>query len=125
LKVKFKYRPGIWREIECKLSNTLADLNKAIQIALDWDDDHLYSFFIKDKEYVREPEEYDDLDANKCALEMLKLRRKQKFKYVFDYGDEWKFDIEVIDFGTVKDEKYPKLLESKGKAPEQYSEDAE
>ena len=45
--------------------------------------------------------------------------------FVFDYGDEWCFEIEVRSLGEqVKGTRYPRLLTTKGASPEQYqSED--
>lgn len=41
--------------------------------------------------------------------------------YLFDFGDEWKFDVELM--GIDKEAPLPLnpiMMESKGKAPEQY-----
>jgi len=44
-----------------------------------------------------------------------------EYNNLFDFGDNPKFEVEVVDFGTVdKSKDYPMSLESKGKAPEQY-----
>ena len=49
------------------------------------------------------------------------FRKGQKFAYLFDFGDDHRFEIEVVDFGEVeKGKKYPVLLDSKGDSPEQY-----
>ena len=46
---------------------------------------------------------------------------EQKLQFVFDYGDEWCFEIELSGFGAkTKGVKYPRILASKGKSPEQY-----
>jgi hypothetical protein len=42
--------------------------------------------------------------------------------YLFDFGDEWKFDVELV--GIDKETPFPlkpQIAESKGEAPEQYS----
>ena len=36
----------VWRKIEMEVNQTLEDLHLAIQAAFDFDDDHLYSFFM-------------------------------------------------------------------------------
>jgi hypothetical protein len=40
--------------------------------------------------------------------------------FLFDFGDQWEFDIqtESVDFGRVT--KKPQVLEKHGKAPKQY-----
>ena len=41
--------------------------------------------------------------------------------FVFDYGEEWRFEVELLKLGAKKpDTRYPRLLNSLGDAPEQY-----
>ena len=41
--------------------------------------------------------------------------------FLFDYGDNWHFTVELIDIKEKNaEEKYPSVLESVGKAPRQY-----
>jgi hypothetical protein len=42
--------PGVERVIAIRADQTLEDLHLAIQQALDWDDDHLYTFYMSGKE---------------------------------------------------------------------------
>ena len=43
--------------------------------------------------------------------------------FVFDYGDDWRFEIELIKFGEKKPKtRYPRLLVTSGDAPAQYPE---
>lgn len=125
-KVMFRYRKGIWRKIEMKASQTLEDLHDAIQDAIDWDNDHLYSFFMDnsfdslDAEFTC-PYEPEGRKTADIAVGAFGFKKGQKFAYLFDFGDMHKFEIEVIDFGTVqKGKSYPMLIESKGKTLEQY-----
>jgi len=42
--------------------------------------------------------------------------------FMFDYGDDWRFLVKLEDIKPVQEkQKYPAILEKKGKAPEQYS----
>ena len=44
-----------------------------------------------------------------------------KMLFLFDYGDEWRFKVEVIGLGEkVPKARYPKVLATVGKAPPQY-----
>jgi len=44
-----------------------------------------------------------------------------KMMMLFDYGDEWRFAVELIGFGKKEPKtKYPRLVSAKGDAPEQY-----
>lgn len=129
-KVMFKYRKGNWRKIEMKATQTLEDLHEAIQDALEWDNDHLYSFYMDNKFYSKEPDvEYTcpyEPEGRKTAdvqVGIFDLKKGQKFAYLFDFGDDHRFEIEVIGFGNIeKGKKYPMLVDSKGKLLEQYPE---
>jgi hypothetical protein len=44
-----------------------------------------------------------------------------KMLFLFDYGDDWRFVIEVVGIGEKQPKtRYPKVLNSVGLAPEQY-----
>ena len=41
--------------------------------------------------------------------------------FLFDYGDNWRFIIKLENLNDkIKEEKYPRIIGSKGKAPKQY-----
>jgi Plasmid pRiA4b ORF-3-like protein len=46
---------------------------------------------------------------------------RPKWCYLFDYGDDWTFEVAFLRLeGREARARYPKVLESKGQAPEQY-----
>ena len=48
-------------------------------------------------------------------------RTGEKMLFLFDYGDEWRFSVELKEIRkTGEKESEPVILESTGKAPEQY-----
>ena len=55
-------------------------------------------------------------------LGSLELKRKQTFMYLFDYGSEWRFKVRVhaINENADPEAEYPRIVESVGKAPQQY-----
>ncbi|MBX3011778.1 MAG: hypothetical protein KF832_09750 [Caldilineaceae bacterium] len=61
-------------------------------------------------------------DVRTTTLAALQLRKGQQFLYLFDYGDEWQFNVRVHTIRDNADEnaEYPRLVESVGDAPEQY-----
>ena len=61
-------------------------------------------------------------DVRTTALDSLQLRKGQNFLYLFDYGDEWQFNVRVhaINDNADPNAEYPRLVESVGEAPEQY-----
>lgn len=127
------FRRKVARRIELKETQKLDDLHEAIIYkSFKWDDPHLYSFFMDNKAYSKNREaEYsletdneftgEKTNSSKTALKDLNLKMRQKFLFVFDFGDDHHFRITVNGFGEVqKGKKYPLLLEVKGKAPVQY-----
>lgn len=112
---------------------TLATLHSAIQKALDWDADHLYAFYINGKKgdtcytYVNRYE-FEEVYSNEevgCTDEAiigsLGMSIKHKFLYLFDYGDQHVFEIELVNIQEVADEdEYPRMLDGRGEIT-QYS----
>ena len=56
---------------------------------------------------------------NQIKLSQLRLSKGQAFKFLFDYGDEWRFQCKVL---RVLDEDTPEsiIVRAVGEAPEQY-----
>jgi hypothetical protein len=127
-KVSLQDDRGIWRIIEIKGSQTLHALHKAIFSAFDRFEEHLYGFYMNNKPYD-EASAYESpyadervgRDASRTRFDSLGLRPKQKFLYIFDFGDDWRHTVEVLDITeAVPTGKYPRLLEKKGDSPPQY-----
>ena len=80
-------------------SKTLEDLCKAILQSIDFDFDHLYGFTIGDKDYLSYDEEQDRGPKEDVLrkLDTFGLKKGERFRMVFDYGDEWVFIIRVED----------------------------
>jgi hypothetical protein len=129
----WRYPRKITRKLELKDTQTLDDLHEAIIYkSFGWDDPHLYSFFMDNKPYSKnrdveyscdtEPDLFDEKrKSSDIPLQTLNLKQNQKFLFLFDYGDDHRFEITVEGFGNIqKGIQYPVILEEKGKAPNQY-----
>jgi hypothetical protein len=130
LKVKFMRDKHIYRTIELKSEQTLDDLHFAIQQAIRWDADHLYSFYLNGQLYDERyefscPENEDSPSStDEGVIGELGLVMKHRFLYYFDYGDSHQFEVEVIDIRPQAARgKYPRMVDSQGKAPRQYEQD--
>ncbi len=122
----------IWREVEVRADQTLADLGELIPSAFGFDDDHLWAFFLSGKpwdrasEYARMP----DLDlvtgARLRGADRLRIRDApagKEFLFLFDYGDEWHFGVKLARTAEVEPGvRYPRVVAAKGEAPPQYPE---
>lgn len=125
--LEFKVSLGkkCYRVIRCLPKHTFEDLHLAIQEAFEFDDDHLYSFFLDGKNYsnysVNSPYSENPPFSNEVCLGNYRLINKQRMLYLFDYGDEWEFDIVLdVKYETGVILKNPEIIKSVGKAPEQY-----
>jgi hypothetical protein len=102
-KVMFLFTRRIYRVIETRSEQTLDHLQSAIQQAIDWDNDHLYSFYMNNQKYDSRyrfacPYEEDRPPwTTEAIIGQLGLVLKHKFLYHFDYGDDHLFEIEVVD----------------------------
>jgi hypothetical protein len=92
--------PPVWRKLNVPGECTLGDLHNILQIAFGWEDDHMHSFTIKSTRYGRIDDDtgfdYDDVvDEDAIRLCDLPLWSRQKFTYLYDFGDCWEHVITV------------------------------
>lgn len=123
--LKISLSRGTWRKIEIAARHNLHKLHLAIQDAFDFDDDHLYCFFMDNKKwsYDRYVSPLDDEGpcADEVVIGELGLYPGKIFLYLFDYGAEWDFKIEVEEINSDKPlPLIPQIVATRGEAPEQY-----
>jgi hypothetical protein len=126
-------RGRLYRDIELPSGGSLEDLAAAIVSAFGFDFDHAFGFYSNFKgDYYRSEERYElfaDLsqaDEGVGGVRRTKLSTAfpevgKKMLFLFDYGDEWLFTVELIGLGR-KEPKvaYPRVLKRVGEAPPQY-----
>lgn len=104
----------IWRMISIPYDYSFAQLHKVIQIIFGWNDSHLHEFNIAGIRVlsVNVPE-VDSLDGNLCYEEEMNfdsvLSNEKTFSYIYDFGEEWKLTINVVEKNR-DGESYPILL---------------
>ncbi len=114
------------RFIEIDSSSTLEVLHLAMQDAVDFDNDHLYEFYISRTESSRDRRSYDDENEGVYDLtleNLYPLEKRMKLYYLFDYGDNWLFKITKSrkkPTEPLENIKYPRVVERVGSNPEQY-----
>jgi hypothetical protein len=117
---------NLWRRIKVSANHTLLDLHNVIQEAYKFDDDHLYSFFMDGKLWSHEcfNSPYDEKGpyVNDVCIGEMGLSVGQDILYLFDFGDMWRFRVELEEIIRAESDKprNPKIIEKKGKSPEQY-----
>lgn len=130
LKVKLlfgAYAKENWQGlIEIESSSTLEELHLAIISAVKFDNDHLYEFYISRTERSGDRLQFDDENGEifkKTIENLYPLEKGKKLYYLFDYGDHWLFKISKSRSKPQEPKpriKYPRLLSTVGKTPEQY-----
>jgi len=128
-KVSLKDSPDIWRIIDIKGNQMLSTLHKAIFKAFDRYEEHGYSFFLKNIPYDRESEYTSpglDTDptrklASRIRIDSVELYGGRKILYLFDFGDEWWHDVELMSV-TPRNTcaVYPRVVKKQGKSPPQH-----
>jgi hypothetical protein len=131
---------GVRRTLAVRSGQTLVDLHHALQGAFEWDDDHLYSFWLRGEFWGRDGSEYTHPfhaaqpstlgpfaagpapKSAKTRLIRLRLRKGQRIAYLFDFGDEWRVRLMLREIETDDGGHYPRIVESVGEAPPQYAE---
>ena len=117
--------PKCYRIIKASMDHTLKDLHKAIQYAFEFDCDHLYAFYmdcnIRSHENVYWGGDDESPFASETLIGQFAWKVGQKFVYLFDFGDEWIFNIQVMEINSEEEiGKFPQAIEFKGTPPPQY-----
>jgi hypothetical protein len=126
------------RTFEVEGRYTLYDLHLDIQHAFNWDNDHMFSFYLSGRLFDRENEYSGDplgghitaglkvptRSAAKTQLRDLELTENSTFLYLFDYGDELVHEVMVQQIRDKNDEdkKLPTIVSEIGTPPPQYGE---
>jgi hypothetical protein len=107
------------RVIEVREDFTFMQLHKYIQKIVEFDDDHLYEFYVGKNHRNRS----GDI-PNTAKLNEIYPLNGFKIYYLFDFGDSWLFQIKKSRKNLEEDKqvKYPRLIKSTGINPEQYPE---
>ena len=122
----FKLSLGrIWRRIAIPAANDLDKLASAILRSIGFDRDHLMEFAFKDRFGMQVRVEGPECPEGPCTLDVrvgdLPLAIGETMEFLFDYGDNWLFDVELERIDP-PDPKLtaPTVLAAGGEAPRQY-----
>lgn len=118
-KVKHLFQKRSWKSFELKGTQTLDDLANTIINNFDLDPGHLYSFFMNNKAWdpdyeITSPYSAESKEVTtKYKVHKLKLYEKQKFLFLYDFGDDIRFEVEFIEAQEAdKSVIYPRLINS-------------
>lgn len=129
----------VWRKIQIDEGATFHDLHQVLQVAFDWLDYHLHSFFISRSNGARvenveiNPDENEDdfgifdntydalAETEEILSDWFKIAKDQVM-YTYDFGDNWVHEITLTK--KIQPEKgvsYPKCTGAKNLTPEEDS----
>lgn len=125
LKITLKgIKPPIWRRVLVKDDITFYKLHRIIQCAMGWYEAHLYEFRVGDMIIGEKDDEWDIFSVNEVkSAKRIKLNKmnfspKDKFKYIYDFGDNWVHEVvveKVLD--QQENVKYPICIDGKRSCP--------
>ena len=132
-RVALRDRPSVHRDIEIDSAKSLAKLAEAIVRAFDFEFDHAFGFYAETegRAVMRGRPAYElfaDMGEAAGTQSVRKTRIGDAFRevgqamtFLFDYGDEWLFRVEVTALGRKQPKaRYPRLLATAGPSPVQY-----
>ncbi len=113
IKIDGLKEPEVWRRVSVPANYSFHDLHTIIQIAFGWEDCHMYMF--SPEGYGSSPViqldegEMDSFmgssieikDAEETKLSEIFTTPKQKFTYLYDFGDDWLHQIVLEKIHTV------------------------
>lgn len=102
-------KPPMWREIKVPANFTFLQLHQAIQAVTGFMDYHLWQFQrqpynpdlqigIPQNDNDMGLEEWTD-DASETGLTAYLAKKGDKLVYIYDFGDDWIFDVSVVEIG--------------------------
>ena len=133
-----------YRIIAARPGMSLHEFGIVVLNAFDFDYDHLFGFYDNVKRYYSSKVRYEHPESIEYAkddwggfgtrkvdkqvhnmddhpISDIFTRRNKKWLMLFDYGDEWMFWLSLEKkVEIIQGEEFPKIIESKYDAPEQY-----
>jgi hypothetical protein len=132
-RVTLRDEPSVYRDIEVDSGKSLAKLAEAIVHAFDFGFDHAFGFYpeTKGRGMMRGRPAYELFADMGEATETQSVRKTriddafrevgQAMTFLFDYGDEWLFRVELTGLGRkAAKARYPRVLAKSGSSPVQY-----
>jgi hypothetical protein len=92
--------PAVLRVVDVPASCTLSELHDLLQVAMGWTDSHLHQFLAGDARYGVPDPEYDTEVRDEAGFRLADL--PTRFGYLYDFGDGWTHDIEVLGPGEAQ-----------------------
>jgi Plasmid pRiA4b ORF-3-like protein len=111
-------KPPVWRRLQVRADTGLDQLHEIIQAALGWENYHMHVFSFGNEEFAVPDAELGFSDERRATLGELVGGVGDRFRYTYDFGDDWEHEISVEGLLDADPEvHYPILLAAKGACP--------
>lgn len=116
----------IWRTISVPANINFYELHLVIQKAMGWQNSHPAAFFGKKYRIHVHKNELDQASAPESGPELLladetgvdeRLSESGRITYVYDYGDHWEHEVELLEHFRAESPVIPEVLAHKGPGP--------
>ncbi|MEQ9186606.1 MAG: hypothetical protein RLP15_02660 [Cryomorphaceae bacterium] len=138
LRVLMDHDDVIFRDLEVACSGTFSELHELIQEAFGFDNSQMASFYVSNEDWEKGQEitlmDMGEKNENgepillmhDTPLKDVIFESGQKLIYVFDFFLMWCFYVDVVDMKELDSTVItPRIAQSFGEAPEQYSKSPE
>jgi yecA family protein len=115
-----KSNPEIWRRFSIPDDYTLGDLHAALQSGMGWFDSHLHEFEVGSQTFGMGDEDAppEQLDEDTVLLSEIFKRPGSKVRYLYDFGDGWKVDVELEgEDDPTPGERCPRYIDGERRGP--------
>ena len=89
--------PPLWRRIQIAADSCLTQFHRALQVAMGWENYHLYMFRAGSRRYgpldLDEDNDVGLIDAKRTRLSAVVRNVGTAVTYVYDYGDYWEHEL--------------------------------
>ena len=94
--------PAIWRRLLVPSGIRLDKLHDIFQVAMGWTDSHLHAFTIGEKRYGMHLDDFAEGELDEKKFTVLKaIGKERRFRYEYDFGDDWQHHVLVEDTFTI------------------------
>ncbi len=122
---------SLWRKIEILGKQTFCDLAEKIIASMEWCNDHMHGFYLG--EFYRSPgmyaphwpdDPYPTFKTDEIRIAAVDYKKQPSLSFIFDFGDGHTFEVKVEEIRKLEAEEklkdFPRLIDQRGVAPEQY-----
>jgi hypothetical protein len=90
-------KPHVWRRFQVASDIKLGKLHQVLQVVMGWEDAHMHEFRAGKVSFGEPSPDYlgKGLNAKKAELRDVAQHAKDRFKYIYDFGDGWEHDLIV------------------------------